>query len=107
MSEKLHPAAVRAAEKWDEALRKEQYVPFDHSKHVLAVWIHAAIEDHLKNTKPTAGSELWFKELLKNRGWEELREAAQAYSALFGDGRKGQIAHRLINALRRVRGSDE
>ena len=79
MSDKLHDAAIRAAEKWAVLYDLRLF-----QQKLLAEAIRAAIADHLKS-----------------EGWEELREAA---TDAYVPGREDSV--RLNKALRRVRGSD-
>ena len=73
---KLHPAAVKAAEKWvDQYLVPKLEMSFDDNEirrgtmlNTIAKLIHAAIYDHLKG-----------------EGWLELREAAEELEAILDD----------------------
>lgn len=90
MSDKLHDAAIRAAEKWAVLYDLRLF-----QQKLLAEAIRAAIADHLKS-----------------EGWEELREAAEEAKEWIGSSphtmreitASNFFRLQVKEALRRVRG---
>ena len=133
MADKLHDAAVRAAEKWYQT--DYEWDGVSGSMEIqLAQIISAAIDDYLKSEglacrcgpvgsegpepdcpqhgKQYADWEREFAGRLKREGWEELREVAEKYLAEVDNPAPDftmRRVHRkeMREALRRVRGSDE